>query len=224
MQLTSLVLCLCVGQAIVIAASVKFLAITIPFVVAVVWTIQRLYLQTSRQLRILDIEVKSSLYSNFLETVQGIVTIRAFRSQSHWTIKSKQHLDNSQQPIYLLYTVQRWLSLVLELVTAALVTILLVIAIEVRSSITASAIGVALVSVVNFNQSLINVVRFWAAMETSLGAIARVKAFAKETPSEKRQLEHIPTTSGSEWPVNGIIVMQEVCISYEYVMFLTCVV
>ena len=58
-------LCFClanaIGQAVVIASSSAWLVISYPFFIAVLWVVQRVYLPTSKRLRILDLEAKSPL-------------------------------------------------------------------------------------------------------------------------------------------------------------------
>lgn len=49
------------GQAAVIATSSPYLAITYPFLLALLYFIQKFYLRTSRQMRLLDLETKSPL-------------------------------------------------------------------------------------------------------------------------------------------------------------------
>jgi ATP-binding cassette subfamily C (CFTR/MRP) protein 1 len=49
------------GMAAVVATSSPYIAISYPFLVAVLCVIQRFYLRTSRQLRLLDLEAKSPL-------------------------------------------------------------------------------------------------------------------------------------------------------------------
>lgn len=53
----------------------SYMAITIPFTVAVIAVLQHVYLRTSRQLRYFDLENKSPLYSHILETLDGLPTI-----------------------------------------------------------------------------------------------------------------------------------------------------
>lgn len=50
-----------IGQAAVMLASSPYLAVSYPFLVALMWIVQRFYLRTSRQLRLLDLELKSPL-------------------------------------------------------------------------------------------------------------------------------------------------------------------
>ncbi|CAF3522690.1 unnamed protein product [Fusarium graminearum] len=181
---TFLFACICLVQAAVISATANYMAAAIPFCLSVIYFIQRFYLRTSRQLRLLDIEAKAPLYTNFKETILGINTIRAYGRGFGSFLKQKhtQVLDDSQQPIYLLYTVQRWLSLVLDLMVACLATLLIVVAVQTRSGTSGSDMGVALVNLTSFNQYLTMLIRCWASMETSLGAIARIKDFSRDTP------------------------------------------
>lgn len=51
----------CLGMAAVIATSSPFLAITYPFLIVILFVIQKFYLRTSRQIRLLDLEAKSPL-------------------------------------------------------------------------------------------------------------------------------------------------------------------
>lgn len=50
-----------IGQAAVLATTSPYLAISYPFLIGFLWTIQHFYLRTSRQLRLLDLETKSPL-------------------------------------------------------------------------------------------------------------------------------------------------------------------
>ena len=52
----------------------RLLLLTLPVCLAIVYLIQRVYLQTSRQLRFLDLESRSEVFSSFLETVRFDLT------------------------------------------------------------------------------------------------------------------------------------------------------
>jgi len=190
------------------------MAVFIPVCGITVFFVQKFYLKTSRQLRLLDLEAKSPLYSNFIETLEGLVTIRAFGWQTQFERHNQRLLIASQGPRYLLFCVQRWLSLVLDMLVAVLAVVLIVLATQLKSRTSMGAIGVALVNVTNFNQSLTNLVRSWTAMETSLGAIARIKGFVSGTPSEQRSdmsEQHHPG-----WPRAGIITFDRITAAYRY--------
>lgn len=78
-------------------------------------------------MRLLDLEAKSPLYSHFIESLQGLVTIRAFGWAEEFNRKNLSILDVSQKPYYLLFCIQRWLALVLDLLVTALAVILMVL-------------------------------------------------------------------------------------------------
>ena len=188
------------------------MGITIPFVLVFIYFLQNVYLRTSRQLRFIDLEAKSPLYSHFLETLDGLSTIRALGWGDHFSETNIRRLDTSQRPYYLLYCIQRWLNLVLDLLVAALAVIVVALAIQLRATTSAGLLGIALNNVLAFNQSLSLLVTSWTNLETSLGAIARVKGFeAQTTPEEKPGETVIPPES---WPDQGAVTFHDVTAAY----------
>ena len=56
-------------QAVILSIIQKQILVTLPFSTLVVYFVQKIYLRTSRQLRFLELESVSAVYSSFLETV-----------------------------------------------------------------------------------------------------------------------------------------------------------
>lgn len=56
-------------QAALLFAAQKLMAVTLPVCMLTVYLVQKVYLQTSRQLRLLELESQSAVYSSFLESV-----------------------------------------------------------------------------------------------------------------------------------------------------------
>ncbi|KAL9569400.1 hypothetical protein ACKAV7_006455 [Fusarium commune] len=170
-----------IAKAGLLASSNPYIAATFPLIGAVYFYLQRGYLRTSRQLRLLDLEEKAPLYTQFLETLSGLATIRAFGWNDAVIQANHTLVDRSQRPFYLLMIVQRWLVLVLDLTTAALALLL---------------VGLA----------------FWTSIETSIGAVARIKQFAEETGEENLPGEtHQPP---AQWPDKGAIQISNLTASY----------
>lgn len=96
----------------------------------------------------MDLEAKAPLCTNFLETLAGIATIRAFGWTDAFRARNRQLLDDSQVPFYLLQAIQNWLRLVLELMVAGLVVILVSLAVGLRSRVDPGYLGLALVGAV----------------------------------------------------------------------------
>jgi len=81
-----------------------------------------------------------------------------------------------------------------------------------RSNISAGFVGLALLNVTGFNESLAQVITTWTQVETSIGAIARLKIFSQQTASENLpgENEDVP----DNWPSHGTIEFKNVSASY----------
>lgn len=193
------------------------MGLAIPLVFAAVFVIQKVYLKTSRQLRYLDLERRSPLYSHFLETLEGVVTIRAFGWSEHTEKVGCQLLDDSQAPLYLLYCVQRWLRLVLDLTTMALAVVVVALALSMRQTTSAGRLGLALTNLLSFSQSLSRLITEWTTMETSIGSVARVRSFASNVNITDRRDETLDDTAfkQSRWPCEGSITFKRVYAKYD---------
>jgi ABC-type multidrug transport system fused ATPase/permease subunit len=204
---------LCIAQMILIAVAAPFATISFPVVGGSVYFIQKFYLRTSRQLRFLDLEAKSPLYTQFNEMLEGLATIRAFGWQSFLEDKSRELLDRSQRPFYLLFAVQRWLTLVLDLIVAAVATILIVLVVALKGKLSAGYVGVALLNVILFSQSIKLLIHWWTQLETHIGSVARIKTFTTDAISEDQPEED--QTPPPNWPSDGRIEFSNVTACYR---------
>ncbi|KAF4829664.1 ABC transporter FUM19 [Colletotrichum tropicale] len=210
---TSLQTWIGLGTAAVVATSSPYIIIAYPFIVGLLYSIQRFYLRTSRQLRLLDLEAKSPLYTSFIDTIKGVATFRAFGWTEHAIAMNNSLLDTSQRPAYLLSMIQRWLALVLGIVVAILALFVVALSTQLRSN--AGLTGASLVSLMSFSKTLANLVQMYTLLETSIGAVGRLKSFSDNTPLERRPDEDvIPATS---WPEKGRIEIHGVSASYRQV-------
>lgn len=156
------------------------------------------------------------MLSHFIESLSGLVTIRSYAWTDTYTSKCIQLLDASQKPYYLLLCIQRWLVLVLDLVVAGLAVVIVGMAVGLRSHINPGFLGLALVNMMSLSHALTNLVQHWTNLETSLGAIARIKDFAENTPVEGDPNES-PSHLDPAWPSNGALTFEGVSASYGFV-------
>ena len=197
----------------IIASGASYAAPIIPAFLVVLYFIQYFYLRTSRQIRLLDLETQSPLYTLFTETASGIEHIRAlnWRAQFVWLYYGL--LDYSQKPYYFQFCIQRWLSLVLTLSTCVLAVALVSLAVNFSVATSQAAIGLALLNLITFSSNLAELIGSWVDLETSLGAIFRLREFIDKTPQETQD-EPAPRLSDT-WPLYGNIEFGSVCASYK---------
>lgn len=199
----------CVVSAAFICVGAKYMAPLIPLSVFVIYCIQKFYLRTSRQLRHLDLECKSPLYTQFTETLNGLITIRAFGLQHSFQEEHQQLLQTSQRPYYFLFVIQRWLILVLDLLVAGIAVLLVILSVFIPNI---GPIGVSLISLITFSQQLAELINFWTSMETSIGAVTRIRSFEKAPTEELPREERSPPLT---WPSEGHVVFQDASMAYE---------
>ncbi|KAJ5598777.1 hypothetical protein N7537_008861 [Penicillium hordei] len=202
-----------IAGAALIASGATYVAAIIPFCILGIYMIQKFYLRTSRQMRHLDLEAKSPLYRLFTETASGIITVRALGWKEDLMNEHLHNLDHSQKPYYMLYCIQRWLNVVLDIFVASIAIILVGFALGFSNATSQGSIGLAMLNVMEFNQSLSMLINSWTGLETSLGAIARVKDFLAEAKAEGSEMED--ETPTNEWPKRGYIQMTGVTAKYN---------
>ena len=172
----------------------------------------RVYLRTTRRLRLLDIETKSPVLSLLIESIDGLATVRALGWTDWYARRGLEVLGQAQIPFHLLQTAQITLNLWLDLLVAILAIVVMSIAIGTGSS-SGGSLGLALLNIVGVGQSVRIVVHFYTTLEISLGAVARIRDFTLQTGSENSEREE-PSPG---WPRNGSIHFQNVSISHSYV-------
>ncbi len=151
--------------------------------------------------------------SSFLESLAGLATIRAFGWQKNSIATNMQLLDHSQRPFYLLNCLQKWLTLVLELLVAGIAILLIVLATQLKNGSGPGFTGVALINLAELAQTMTQTVTMWTMTEVAMGAVARIKKFREDTMDE-----NLPTEIDQpppEWPSHGSVRFWNVSAKYK---------
>ncbi|KAH8653767.1 ABC transporter [Xylariales sp. PMI_506] len=201
------------SQCILLGVVQPLMILTLPFTMVVVYVVQEVYLAVSRQARFLDLESKALVNSSFLETLEGVPTIRAFGWQGFFVKDNAKKLDLTMRALYLLMCIQRWLNMVLDLTVLGLSILVVGFAIAFKETLTGGHIGIALNIVLQANVLLLGLVESWTNLETSLGAISRLRAFGRDVPPENKPGE--TNYPPEEWPANGTVALDRVSAGYN---------
>jgi ABC-type multidrug transport system fused ATPase/permease subunit len=202
-----------IAQIILIAVAAVYVLAVVPVVFVALFLIQHVYLRTSKQLRQLDLQSKAGLQAKTSETYAGLATIRIHGWQGMMLAELRERLDRTQEPHYLLTMAQNWLRLVLNSLVAGLSVVVVGVAVATRHSTSGGAIGVAFLNLVSLGGSLTNLISSWTALETSLGAIARIEAFERDTPAETKVAS--PVEVPASWPERGELTFENLHASYN---------
>lgn len=79
--------------------------------------------------------------------------------------------------------------------------VLVAIVVTWKDKFSTGKVGVSLVMVMTFSSVLMRMIKTWTIMESSIGAVARVKRFVADTESEEKSSCKAEVTQ--DWPTQG---------------------
>ncbi|CEJ81259.1 hypothetical protein VHEMI01398 [[Torrubiella] hemipterigena] len=196
-----------------VCAGASYSACALPFVFGLLWVLQNFYLRTSKQMRILDLEAKTPLFAKISETATGVEHLRAYGWQRPAIASIYAALDRSQKSFYYMYSIQRWLGFALNMISAGMVAVLLSVALLTTTGSSQASLGLGMFALMSLQQELNVFITFWTLLETSLGAVARLKVFLENTPLEEDGEGVVDQPSS--WPSRGEVEFSNVSASYS---------
>ncbi|KAI4717098.1 hypothetical protein E4T48_06687 [Aureobasidium sp. EXF-10727] len=200
-------------QCSLLVASQKLLVFALPIYGLAIYMVQKVYLHISRQLRYLELESRSAVYTSFLDAVEGITTIRAFGWQQEYLDLHTRHLDLSQRALYLFLCVQRWLNVILDFAVAVVAVVVIGLAVFCTDETSSANVGIALNMVLVANTTLLRLIESWTSMEVSIGAAARLKELEDWVVSEDACAD-TEMAVPENWPSAGDLVLKGVSVCY----------
>lgn len=197
--------------AIIISASYYAVAL-LPVICVILYVIQMVYLRTSRQLRLLDLEAMTPMYSLLAEVGSGVNHMRAFGWWDNYLKRTHCILDVSQKPFYFMACVQRWLMFIMDSLNTCIALVLMCFAVFWGSTTSQTGLGLSFVTLIGLANCITFFMNQWIAIETSLGAIDGIRSFVRDTPVEKEgDASHMP----EDWPQSGEIKLENVTAFYK---------
>lgn len=193
-------------------SAASYMAALIPAIVIALFFIQRYYLRTSRQLRRLELEAQAPLVTALREAAEGLVYVRSFGWQAQTLEESLRLLNESQKPIYLLYSAQQLLTLVTGLLAGFVGIFLAILTLFTTSGSSGNSTGLSFLAVVVLGNALNQLILAWTALETAIGSLSRMQSFMDETPTESDAgAKDLPEI----WPSRGEIQIKDVSARYR---------
>ncbi|KAI1286675.1 ATP-binding cassette sub-family C member 3 [Halotydeus destructor] len=177
------------------------------------YIVQRYYIKTSRQLRRLESNSRSPLYSHFAETLSGTTSIRAFQVETQFNEQCNWKIDNYNATIILSTAAVRWLSIRLEFLGNLIVLLAALFAVYSRGNIDASTAGLSLSFALTATSTLNKLVTASADLENNSVSVERCIEYTK-TPTEA-PLEIELTKPMTTWPESGVIEFRDYAARYR---------
>ncbi|OAA80536.1 ABC transporter [Akanthomyces lecanii RCEF 1005] len=173
--------------------------------------LQRIFIRTAVQLRAMAMEGRNPLNKHFKETLDGLVTTRAFGWSESSISLNDELLDKSQQSSYLSAMLQTWLKTMLNLCIAVVASVFVAIASQLPTS--TGLVGVALVTFMSAGEMLGNVIQSYTALQTSAVALNRLKFLQDGVPREDEPEKNLYPPEC--WPAEGEVHLEAVSAAYK---------
>lgn len=155
----------------------------------------------------------TSSSAQFLDSLEGMATIRAFSWLHEVSQQNHELVERSQKPFYLMYVIQKWLGLVLDLAVAGVATVVVGVAVSLRNTISPGFTGVSLTQIISFTSYVKMMILFWAQLQTAMAAVERIRDFSQDT--DKEDHPESPIEPPASWPAHGNMEFQQLSAKYR---------
>ncbi|PWY90826.1 hypothetical protein BO70DRAFT_425768 [Aspergillus heteromorphus CBS 117.55] len=173
------------------------------FILLVYVVIGAVYVKSSRDLKRLESVQRSPLYQQFGETLNGIVTIRAYGDGPRFLVDNHRRINSYNRPHIYLWASNRWLALRVD-VTGALVSFFTAVFVLANiGKIDAGAAGLSLTYAVTFTENVLWLVRLYSEVQQNMNSVERVKEYLEV---EQEADAVIPDSRPpANWPSGGAV-------------------
>ncbi|KAK7691491.1 hypothetical protein QCA50_004890 [Cerrena zonata] len=176
------------------------------------WMAAMYYRRTSVETKRIDSLMRSALYASYSEALTGLSTIRGYGEQDRFVGRANQGLDMENRAYYMTISIQRWLSVRLDVLGNILILGIALFAAGFRKTVDPSKIGVVLSYTLSITQTFSELVSAYAQNEQNFNAVERVLHYT-ELPSEGET--STPNDPPPSWPDHGSIEFEDVKLSYR---------
>lgn len=170
------------------------------------------YLRTSRDMKRLNSVTRSPIYVQFNETVNGVITIRAFGSQIRFLNENHQKIDSNNRPFIWMWATNRWLHCRVDILGAFVGFCTGFVLILARSWIDPGLAGLSLSYSLTFTHHILWVVRQYAMNEMNMNAIERVHEYLGVEEEPAAFIEE--TEPRVSWPEEGAVEVKNLVMQY----------
>jgi len=175
--------------------------------------VQLFYIGASRELKRLDSLAMSPIFSNFVETLQGLPVIRAFNLGEKFDGKNLGLLTKSNRAYWPLVSSNRWLSVRLEYLGSS-ITFTCALVSAIYSSHSAGMSGLAITSAMNMTGLMTWMVRQMTELEVNMNSIERLTEY-DEKEEEGEANRHLTRQVSKSWPSKGTVSFHKVFVKYR---------
>lgn len=162
-----------------IVITVPWLVISFPFLLYFFYIFRKKYMSSTREIKRLEALTRSPIYADFSATLDGLVTLRAFKIQTKVTNKFYSQINDNGRAWFSFLMTSRWLGLRIDLESTLLMVAITFLCVGLRNTLDVGMIGFALSYTMSLNGLLQWAVRQSAEVETQMTSVERIASYGK---------------------------------------------
>ncbi|XP_076307522.1 multidrug resistance-associated protein 1-like isoform X1 [Tachypleus tridentatus] len=192
-----------IGTAVVISISNPIFIVALIPVLCIYYLLQKIFINTSRQMKRLESVTRSPIYNNFSETITGASSIRAYGVQKRFIGHCDERIDVNQNCHFIGMCINRWLAARLDFLGCCIVLIASLLAATGRGTMSSGIVGLSLSYALNVTEVFSWLVRMSAELETKIVSVERIDEYSQLSSEAPWEIES--TKPHKLWPSKGMV-------------------
>ncbi|KAH7105792.1 ABC protein [Auriculariales sp. MPI-PUGE-AT-0066] len=207
-----------IGSVVIITIVQHYFIIVVVFILVGYQYFAAYYRRSAREMKRLDANLRSLLYSHFSESLSGpgLATIRAYKESVRFISDNEYYADLEDRALFLTITNQRWLAIRLDFLGAFLVFTVGIMVVNGVNGINAAQAGLVLSYTTSLTQMFGMVTRQSAEVENNMNAVERVSQYIEDGQMAQEPPHEDPAkASPKDWPSTGHVEFRDVTMAYR---------
>ncbi|KAG0369083.1 P-loop containing nucleoside triphosphate hydrolase protein [Gamsiella multidivaricata] len=205
------------GSVVVVCIVNAWIVISIPFLFGGFIFLRMVYIRTSRQVKRIDSQTRSPIYSQLSETLDGLTSVRAFGVGERFMGRFVDAQEANGRAFFAYLICARWLGFRLDALSALFLGITAVACVAVRDSQKAAMVGLALNYVTQLSGELQWAVRQSVEAAILMVSVERMMEYAQVKPEESERRRFNPDGSSvvpNGWPQEAKVTFTDMSLTY----------
>ncbi|GME73102.1 unnamed protein product [Ambrosiozyma monospora] len=203
-----------VGSLILCIIYLPWFAIAVPPLLIMFLLMTGYFQATAREIKRLEAVQRSFVYSWFGESLSGMSTIKAYKSEERFLRTMDKTVDKMNEAYFLVNAGQRYLAINLTILVASLSLIVGLLCCFRVFNIDAASTGLILSYVLQISEYFVYLFRIATQVENQMNSVERLKYYAVNLPQEAPA--HVTSAKPPpSWPEYGGIKFKNVSLKYR---------
>jgi ABC-type multidrug transport system fused ATPase/permease subunit len=204
----------CIGTIILVACATPVSIVGLVPLLYVYYRVQDYYRKSSIELKRIESISRSPLFAHFSESLEGVVSIRAYGAQARFVQGNHKLLDHNIRTFLPLIAANRWLAIRLDFGCYCIVALAGLVAVFGRNLFNASLVSLSLSYAYTTIDWLSWLVRATAELEQNMNSVERILHYTRTEPEAPHDIAAVDHQL-DYWPMHGAISFHDATLRYR---------